>query len=241
MKKFISLLLVIFSVMAFTTINVFAHAKPSKINVNDFSGVISDAVKDYVTAKNDILFEKTEAKIIFVTTETTDGLSINDYTENLYKSWGIGSLGRKNSIFIVIDTEKSEYGFVRGKNIRYAFPDAEIYQYFIDYFEPSYSEDSYDRAVMTLYNAFGKWYESQYNDLSLDLDDDLSHYMYGVRRKETERTQSKTFIWVMLLVCVFTLGLALKIKHNYRLKTRKAEREKQKTMSQVDIDKIPKP
>ena len=239
-KKFISSLCIIICLLSLVLSDAFAHTKPQKVSVSDYSGVLSDTVKEYINAKNDILFEKTEAKIIFVTTETTDGLTINEYTQKLYDDWDIGYLGRKNSIFIVIDTQTAEYSFVRGKNIRYAFPDSEIYQYFITCFEPHYAEGSHDKAVMLLYNAFGKWYESHYNDLSLKLDENISRYMYGIREKEPEITQSNLWMWILLVVCIAFLIVAFKIKRDYELRIRKSERRKQKRKQQLDIDKITK-
>ncbi len=238
MKKFLCSLLFIIVLLSFLCLHTFAHAKPEQISINDFSGVISDTLKEYITAKNDILFEKTQAKIIFVTTEDTENLSINEYAQKLYSDWNVGYIGRKNSIFIVIDTEKSEYAFVRGKGIRYALPETEIYQYMINHFEPHYSAGSNDKAVMSLYNALGRWYEDQYNGLSLSLDDNIDSYMYGIREKEVDIKESKFWVWVSLAVCIIIFFVVLKIKRDYRLRMRKNERRKLKKKQQVDIDKI---
>ncbi|MBE7051255.1 MAG: TPM domain-containing protein [Ruminococcaceae bacterium] len=240
MKKFIFTLIFIICLTSMASLAAFAHTKPENISISDFSGVLSDTVKDYIKSKNDILFEKTEAKIIFVTTESTEGMSVDDYAKKLYDDWDIGYIGRKNSIFVVIDTHKDDYSFVCGKNIRYAFPESEIYKYFVDFFEPHYDNGSHDRAVMSLYNAFGRWYESHYNDLSLGLDENISYYIYGMKEKDTEIIESKIWIWVALVVCVVLLIAGLKMKRDYELRMRKNERRKQKRKHQLDIDKITK-
>ncbi len=240
MKKLLYSLIFAIIISSFFHINSFAHAKPEQISINDFSGVISDGVKDYIKEKNEILFEKTQAKIIFVTTEDTENLTTNEYTQKLYSDWGIGYMGRKNSIFIVIDTANEEYSFAYGKGIRYALPESEIYQYMINHFEAHYSMGSIDRAVMSLYNALGKWYEAHYNGLSLSLDDNIGSYMYGIREKEIEVKESKLWMWIALSVCLIVLFVALKIKRDYELKIRKSERRKLMKKHQDDIDKIVK-
>ena len=238
MKKFLCSLVFLIILSSFVSLNTFAHAKPEQISINDFSGVISDTVKEYITAKNDILFEKTEAKIIFVTTDGTENLYINEYAQKLYSDWDVDYMGKKNSILIVIDTQSGEYGFARGKGIRYALPDSEIYRYMINYFEPHYSAGSNDKAVMSLYNAIARWYEGQYNGLSLSLDDNIDSYMYGIREKEVDIKESKLWVWVSLVVCIIILFVVLKIKRDYKLRMRKNERRKHKKKQQVDIDKI---
>ncbi len=209
-----------------------------KTNVTDYSGVLSDFVKEYISAKNDILFEQTGAKIIFLVTDSVSDTDIKGYTENLYDLWGISDLGRKNSIFVVVDTGSKEYSFLKGKNLKYALTDSEVYKYFVDSFEPYFSENSYDRAVMSLYNALGRWYEANYNDLSLSLDDDYSKYMYGTRKKDVEPKTDTLWLWVGVLVCLGVLIISLCIKRNMVLKQRRYERRKLKEKRRIDIDKI---
>lgn len=238
MKKFIYTLCILAILLVCTVPASYAHAKPDEISVSDFSGVLSDTAKSYIKSKNDILYSHADAKIIFVTTESTDGMGINDYCETLYSNWGISYLGRRNSILIVIDTVGKEYAFVRGRNMRFAITDTQLYKYMVDYFEPHFANDSYDKAVLTLYNALGNWYEQHYNNLSLGLDENVERYMYGEKTKDKELVQSKLWLWIAIGVCLVLLVIVLKIKRNIELKVRQHERRRLRRKFKIDIDKI---
>lgn len=237
-KKLAYILIAVIMIFGSFSVSSLAHEKPEEISINDYAGVLADSAKSYIKSKNDILYSHTEAKIVFVTTESTEGMNISEYCEFLYSDWGISRLGRRNSIFIVIDASSKEYDFIRGNNLRYAITDAEIYKYMVEYFEPYFAEGSYNQAVLSLYNALGKWYEQHYNSLSLGLDENVDRYSYGEKNKDEDKEESKLWLWIAIAVCVTVLIIALKIKRNIELKIRQHERRRLKKKFQIDIDKI---
>ena len=238
MKKFIYILSLALIFILFLSTAANAHIKPDDISVSDYSGVLSDGVKSYIKSKNELLSASTGAKIIFVTTEGTDGAEIDEYCKKLYASWGISSLGRNNNIIITIDTNKKEYSFERGRGIRLAIAEDEIYQYIIDSFEPYFANENYDKAVMSLYNALGSWYENQYSGLKLGLDDNIQKYTGGNKTKDTDPQKSMLWIWITAGVVVVACIVLLKIKRNIELKYRKIQRRRLRKKFQIDVDKI---
>ena len=238
MKRFYHIIITLLLLLNILTVSASAHAKPEEISVNDYAGILTDSSKSYIKSKNDILFSHTEAKIIFVTTESTEGLSINDYCTKLYSDWGMSKFGRRNSFFVVIDASGKEYSFVRGKNIRYAISESEAYKYMTDYFEPYFAQGSYDKATISLYNALAKWYESHYNDLNLGLDENIDRYTYGAKTKDAQVVESKLGLWIGAFACVLIIVIALIIKRRMELKMRQNERRRLRKKFQIDIDKI---
>lgn len=216
----------------------FAHSVPDEISVHDFSGVLSDGIKTYIKDKNSTLFSRTEAKIIFVTTEESGEQNINEFCEDLYSSWGISGIGRRNSIFIVADTKKEEYAFLIGKNIRLAMSESEMYKYIVDNFEPYFAKKDYDKAVFKTYNAIATWYESRYTGLNLNLDDDVFRYVGGKKTKEIDLKPGKIWLWITIAICLILIIAVMKIKRNVELKIRQHERRRLRRKFKIDIDKI---
>lgn len=215
-----------------------AHSAPEEFSVHDFSGVLSDGIKDYIKSKNDILFSETQAKIIFVITESSAGQNINEFCEDLYSKWGIARTGRRNSIFIVADTKKEEYSFLIGRGIRLAMSDSQMYKYIVDNFEPYFAKKDYDKAVFAMYNAVAKWYEDRYESLNLELEDDVFKFMGGTKTKDKEPKTNKLWLWIVLIICLILTIVVLKIKRNIELKIRQHERRRLRKKFKIDIDKI---
>lgn len=236
MKKICFLLFVI----TLITLPVFVSAleAPEEISFSDFSGIISDGTKNYVKSKNEILFAQTEAKIIFVTTDSTDGLTTGEYTKNLYSAWGVGQIGRGNSVLIVISPKTKDYGIIQGKNIRRVLDDSTLYKFVAEDFEPHFAKGNYDEAVLCLYNRIGKWYEETYNNLNLGLDENTENYKTYEITKDIEKSFNKIFIWIGLGVAAIFALVFFKIKRNRDFKARQQERKLKRKRTKANIDKI---
>jgi len=232
--RIISVLLIILTLST----TAFAHTVPDDISFSDFSGVISDGVKDYVKSKNEILFDKTEAKIIFVTTDSTDGLDINTYTKNLYSSWNLNRFGRGNSIFTVICPKTNEYSVIQGKNIKRVLTDAVLYELITTEFEPLFADGNYNKAILNFYNAVGNWYEGKYTNLRLSLDSDYGKYITTKVSKDYDKDTTNILAWVAGIVVFVMVVIFFKIKRHSDFKTRQHERKIRRKKSKADIDKI---
>ena len=238
MKKFLYRIFVLILIFSTITLSALAHLKPDDISFNDYSGVISDGVKNYVKSNNVQLFSKTKAKIIFVTTDTTNGATTLSYAKKLFTSWDIGNIGRNNSVFVVMCPDSKDYAVIQGKNINRILNDTVLYEIISKDFEPHFAKGDYDTAVLSLYNSLGKWYLDHYSDLSLNLDDDFKKYIAGEKTAELEKKPSKLWIWVTVSVAFVMLVVFLKIKNNVEFKIRQRERVQNRKTRKADIDKI---
>ena len=237
MKRLLIILLILF-VYAHP---VCAYDLPENISVSDYSGVISDGAKNYMKSGNDILFKHTQAKIIFTIVPSTDGIAVEEYCNNLYEQWDIASIGRNNSVFFVVDTDKNEYDFIVGSNINFALTDSEINEFIIESFEPYFSKGEYEKAFLYLFNSIGTWYESHYNELNLNLDQNIEKYIGGTITADKDKPKSNLWIWLTVIGIIVAIIITFKIKHNIGVKIRKMEREKIRRKYKLDIDKIVNP
>ena len=232
--KIIALLLL----MTALSTSTFAHPVPDEISFLDYSGVISNGVKDYVKTKNEVLFEKTEARIIFVTTDSTDGMDINTYTKNLYSAWNLNRFGRGNSILTVICPTTDEYSVTQGKNIKRVLTDTVLYEIISAEFEPQFASGDYNRAILNFYNALGRWYEEKYTDLDLSLDDKYHRYITKKVSKDYDNDATNILAWIAGIVGFIMVVIFFRIKRHSDFKTRQYERKIRRKKSKADIDKI---
>ncbi len=215
-----------------------AHIKPNEISVSDYSGVISEGIKNYIKEKNEILFEKTEAKIIIVTSDTTNGTDANKYAQSLYSSWNIGRLGRGNSIFVLIAPKSDDYAIIQGKSIRRILGDSELYGFISSDFEPYYTGGEYDEAIFMLYNRIGKWYEEKYDDLNLNLSENYAMHKSGEKIKDIDKDPMKVLVWIAAAVVLIMTAIFFRIKRKVDFKARQQERRIKRKRSKADLDKI---
>ena len=224
------------SVLSFLTVS--ANETEKDFTVKDYCGIISDSAKEYINSQNEILYNGTKAKILFVTTKTTDGLSAQEYCENYYKESGLNSFGRNNSILCVISPSDKDYGFVQGSNISRILTDDVIDDFIVHHFEPEFKNENYDEAVLSMYNALALWYINEYKNLNMVLDDNINSYVGGTTTADKEEKPSHLWIWLCVAGGVIIMFFVFKIKRSIDLQIRQHERRRLKKKFKIDIDKI---
>lgn len=238
MKKLVFGVCTVIIVLFFLSINVCAHIMPEEVSISDYSGVISQGVKDYVKSKNNTLYKYTEAKIIFVVTDSMDGLEATEYAKKLYSSWDIANIGRGNSVFVVMSPVLSDYGAIQGKSIKRILTDEHISEMMANDFEPHFADGNFDDAVLSLYNTLGKWYEQNYNGLNLEMNDNFEIYKTGEKLADVDIKPDKTWIWVSIGAAFVIIIVFFSIKRRIDFKTRQTERRVKRKRNKADIDKI---
>ena len=130
---------------------------PDNISVNDYSGVLSEQTKSYISGCNDALMSSTGSKVIFVTVPTTEGESIDEYASRLYNSWAVKNIGNGTSTFIVYATDDMQYWVIVSDNLKSALTSDIINEYLMEHTEPDFAAKNFDSAARKTYNAFNSW------------------------------------------------------------------------------------
>jgi len=147
-SKFLSAVIIFVTLLLLSVQAAFA-AVPDPYDifyVNDYADVISQETENYVVNLNDQLYDATGAQIVYTITEFTDGMSIDDYADEMFNAWGIGSAEKNNGILIVISTVESTSYVVPGDGIRDDLLDA-LGSIYYDVVDPAVVEGRYDDAV----------------------------------------------------------------------------------------------
>lgn len=228
MKKLINAI-IIFIMCLF--ISAQASDIPENISVHDYAGVLSPATEKYIDLKNKELSEKCGAKIIFLTQNTTGELSLNEYAETVFDGWNIGSIGRSNSVFVLMSPEKEDYTIIVSEGISGALTDAYAQECLVNYMESDFDKENYDVAAVKTYNAFASWYNDNYKNVSLSLTDDLSEYEAMVDSEEKEahrKTVSAALAVIISVILILTVTMYVRRQLRLRrLRKKRLERRKQ--------------
>ena len=226
MKKLLNFLLII----SFIFMCAYASEIPEIISVHDNAEILSDATKKYITAQNDELSKKCGAKIIFLTENLTDENSVKDFAKTIFNEWGIKSIGRNNSVFVFLCPNKSDYTVIVAEGISASLTNMLAEQNLIHYMEPDFDKKSYDDAVIKTYNAFASWYNTNYNNVSLNITEDLSEYeeIADYEKKEA-RIKTVGISAIIISAIIAAIIIAISVRRNLRMKRlerRRLERKK---------------
>ena len=217
MKRIISFLILIS--MIFTT----AFADDEFVSVYDESNILSAAVEKYIYMQNQKLSDKTGAMVVIATGSSTGELSVHEYAENLYKQLGVGSIGRKNGVFLFICESSKDYHVIVAPGINASLTNQEAQKILSENLEKPFEKEYYDRAVIDTFNAFVLWYADKY-DVNIDITDDMSEYKDIIRTENNERTIR--MVLTISLSVILTVGILWYLGYRSRKKRMEKLRKK---------------
>ena len=227
MKKLLNILILILCIC------MPAHASevPESISVHDYAEVLSPAAEKYIETQNSALSKKCGAKIVFLTENSTGELSVNEYANTIYREWGIKSIGRSNSIMVLMCPQKEDYTIIVSEGISGALTNVYANQCLVSYMEPDFAKEDYSSAAVKTYNALASWYNDNYNNVSLGLTDDLTEYEAMVdyeEKKARRKTVSTALAITVTVIVIMIISMYIRKKLRLRrLRKKRLERRKQ--------------
>ena len=125
----------------------------SDFYVLDKANVLSSSTEDYIIANNDQLYESCGAQIVFVTVDDTDGDAIDDYCNELFDKWNIGSSKENNGFLVLMAIDDDNYYALPGVGIEKRMSSGTIKMLLDDYLEPDFADRDYDAGARKLFDA----------------------------------------------------------------------------------------
>ncbi len=108
----------------FNTVRVYA-APPQPVGyVNDFANIIPDDVEAALEAKLSAYETKTTNEVVVVTVLSLEGKSVEDYTIELARAWGVGQKEKDNGIVILVAPSERKVRIEVGYGLEGTIPDA---------------------------------------------------------------------------------------------------------------------
>ena len=191
----------------------------------DGAQVISKAAERYIDTQNRALSKKCGAQIIVATVKSTGELTLAEYADELYKNLGMKSFEKSNSVLIVMCTGKRDYTVIVSDGISRALTMSYAERCFAEYMEKDFSKKDYSADAVKTYNGFAKWYNDNYNNVSLEITDDLSEYESIIDSEE--KKQHRRIVNRSAAVAVSVLAFVIIIMYvRRRLRIVKAQRKR---------------
>lgn len=145
MKKLLSL--TILFVFMFQFVTLAAPARPSNLYVLDSAGVLSNQLKTHIITSNQELSYISTAEVVVVTTQFTDGLSIAQYSENIFNQWGLGGANENNGVLIVFVIAQDDYYIAVGDGHSMGLLSGGVLGAVFEEIEQYFAHGSYEEAM----------------------------------------------------------------------------------------------
>lgn len=153
LKRINYLILLLLSV--FFTCKVNALVNPTeKFYINDYANIISPETEEYIYEKSVKLNEIDGTQIVVVTVKNLEGRSIEDYSLELARKFGIGSKEKNNGLLLLLALEEREFRVEVGTGLEGILPDGKTGRFQNQYIIPYLKENNFDEGIKNGYNAF---------------------------------------------------------------------------------------
>ncbi len=138
--------------------------RPESQYVLDSAGVLSKSTEQKIVKENRKLFEDCGAEVVVVAVDFFGGKDREDYANQLFNAWGIGSRERNNGLLLVLAIGEDDYYAQAGDGIASYFDGAKLDDMLYEYLEDDFAQGDYDEGVLAFFEAAVDELEDYYED-----------------------------------------------------------------------------
>ena len=134
--------------------------KPTQdIYVVDTAKIVSESDKKQMLALGHDMNQRFGAQLVVATLDTLDGADIREYTNKLFRSWGIGSKEKNNGVLLLIAKKDRKFRIEVGYGLEGRITDGYAGAV-LDGMKPDFKKENYSPAILTAYGKLAsKIYE----------------------------------------------------------------------------------
>lgn len=166
-KKIIPGILLIVLLFAFQAAVVMAAPNiPSptrEFYVNDFANILSKDTKQFIIDKSTALEDASKAQVVVTTIDSLDGDSIENYANEMFRNYKIGSKSSDNGVLILLSVQDRKVRIEVGYGLEGAINDAKAGRIIRDLGKPYLSDEEWDKGLKAMYGAVLKEVYNEYN------------------------------------------------------------------------------
>ncbi|MFA5864996.1 MAG: TPM domain-containing protein [Phycisphaerae bacterium] len=118
-----------------------------KTYVEDRAGVIDSAMKQRLIGLLQELEQKTGARVIVLTVNTSGGLPIEQYSLERADKWKFGANQQSTSVLVVVAVKDHSYRVEVGYNLEGVLPDSFVGTIGREYFVPNFRAGQYGKGI----------------------------------------------------------------------------------------------
>lgn len=216
MKRLLTFLLA----MSFVASVLSAQNFPSPIgHVNDFAKALNPQTVTQLEKQLRDYKKQTTIEIAILIVPNLQGLEKEDYSERVFKQWGIGVKGVDNGLLILQSINPRKYRIETGYGLEQYLPDATLSAIVAQSFVPYLKQNRFDMAHLQLVNAL----IAKLGDKSMD----VRNQMLAEKKHQDEVASAKMneSIGEFLLWCLYialAIGFVFLVVYVYQQSAKKA-------------------
>lgn len=140
-----------------------AVVKPtSGFYVNDYANILSTETEQYIMNSNVELQQKTGAQIVVVTIKSLDGMSIEEYANQLFNNFGIGDKEKNNGLLILCSYGDRQLRIEVGDGLEGRLPDGKTGRIQDEYMIPYLKKNDFDTGIKNGFSVFLREVANEY-------------------------------------------------------------------------------
>lgn len=150
----VKILILLFIIINAFTVNSLAVVNPTKdFYVNDYAGLLNSETKNYIINANKSLYNQTGAQIVVVTIQSLGNDSLEDYSTELFRSFGIGDKTKNNGVLLLLALEEREFRVEVGYGLEGILPDGKTGRIQDEYIIPYLRQDNWNDGIRNGFSA----------------------------------------------------------------------------------------
>jgi uncharacterized protein len=141
------------------------YPKPTDLKyINNYTSTpIDDATKNYIVSVGKELEDKTGAQEVVVIIDSLQGNDILAYSNELFRTWGIGQKGKNNGLMILISIQDKQWKVEVGTGLGGAITDIYSARVMDGVATPKFQQGDYSGGIKDAYSLFADSIAQEYN------------------------------------------------------------------------------
>ncbi|MGI5936196.1 MAG: TPM domain-containing protein [Oscillospiraceae bacterium] len=131
--------------------------------VADYADVLSNVTEELIINYNGALEHQCKgAQIVVVTVNYLDGMYSDEYANQLFNDWGVGSAEENNGLLLLLAVGENKAWLTVGAGLTGNLTESKVSNMLDEYFWPDFDAGEYDTAVSTLFMQLLYWFDGYY-------------------------------------------------------------------------------
>lgn len=198
-KHCISLLAFILLFFSITVIAGDTFPQPTNYKyINDYVGIMSNEDANKIISIGKELEDKTGAQAVVVIINSLNRVPIEDYSNKLFRNWGIGEASKDNGLLILVSIDDRQWRVEVGRGLEGAIPDALSNRVMTSIAKPSFLTGNYSEGIINSYSALCDYTSAEYGvtldkSLNVSIPNEDKPYINGFGNK---------VLWIIIAIAV---------------------------------------
>ena len=168
--------------------------------INDYTNTINNDYKEKIVSIGKELEDKTGAQAIIVVINSTNNISIEDYTNKLFRGWGIGKSEKDNGLLILLAINDRQYRVEVGRGLEGTIPDTLSNRVMESLAKPSFVQGSYGEGLLNSYSKLCDYIAEEYG---VTLDKSLNIELPSQAQSTTSKNKTLGFGGIGCLILIY--------------------------------------